>query len=61
MAEEVDPEELVSFKELVMANTIQVDAVTQLLIGKGVFNRIATSTIPPNGYIPLGMLPSLLQ
>ena len=35
MAEKLDPDELVSFKELLMANSIQVDAVAQLLIEKG--------------------------
>ncbi len=35
MAEKLDPEELVSFKELLMANSIQVDALAQLLIEKG--------------------------
>ena len=32
MAEKLDPSELVSFKELMMANSMQVDAVAQLLI-----------------------------
>jgi beta-N-acetylglucosaminidase len=36
MAEKLDPKELVSFKELPMANSIQVDAVAQLLIEKGI-------------------------
>jgi beta-N-acetylglucosaminidase len=36
MAEKLDPKELVSFKELLMANSIQVDAVAQLLIEKGI-------------------------
>jgi len=36
MAEKLDPKELVSFKELFMANSIQVDALAQLLIEKGV-------------------------
>lgn len=39
MAEKLDEKELVSFKELLMFNTIQVDAVTQLLIDKGVFTE----------------------
>ena len=37
MAEKLDEKELVSFKELLMTNTIQLDAVTQLLIEKEVF------------------------
>lgn len=39
MAEKLDPKELVSFKELLMANSIQADAVAQLLIEKGVFTK----------------------
>ena len=37
MAEKLEGKELVSFKELLMSNTIQVDGVTQLLMDKGVF------------------------
>ena len=39
MAEELDPKELVSFKELLIANAIQVDALTQLLVEKGIFTE----------------------
>ena len=39
MAEKLDPEELVSFKELLMANSIQIDAVAQLLIEKGIITN----------------------
>jgi hypothetical protein len=39
MAEKLDNSELVSFKELLMANTIQVDAAVQLLIEKGFFTQ----------------------
>ena len=39
MAEKLDPEELISFKELLMANSIQVDAVAQLLIEKGIITN----------------------
>jgi len=39
MAEKLDPNELVSFKELLMANSIQVDAIAQLLIKKGFFTK----------------------
>ena len=35
MAHELDPKELVDFREMMMANTIQIDAVYQLLIQKG--------------------------
>ena len=39
MAEKLDPKELVNFEELLVSNTIQVDAVTQLLIEKGFFAK----------------------
>ena len=39
MAEQLDPSELVSFKELLMANSIQGDAIAQLLIEKGIFTK----------------------
>jgi hypothetical protein len=39
MAQKLDEKELVAFKELLMSNTIQVDAVTQLLMEKGVFTE----------------------
>jgi hypothetical protein len=39
MAEKLDEKELVTFKEKLMANSIQVDAVAQLLIEKGVFTE----------------------
>ena len=39
MAEKLDPEELVAFKELLMANSIQVDAIAQLLIEKGIITK----------------------
>ena len=39
MAEKLDSNELVSFKELLMANSIQVDAIAQLLIEKGFFTK----------------------
>jgi ATP-dependent Zn protease len=39
MAETLDPSDLISFKELLMANSIQVDAIAQLLIEKGVFTK----------------------
>ena len=37
MAEKLDPKELVTFKELLIANTIEVEAVAQLLVEKGIF------------------------
>ena len=39
MAEKLDPKELVSFKELLMANSIQIDAIAQLLIEKGIITK----------------------
>ena len=39
MAEKLDQSELVSFKELLMANSIQVDAIAQLLIEKGIITE----------------------
>ena len=39
MAQQLDPKELVSFKELLMANSIQVDAICQLLMDKGLFTE----------------------
>jgi hypothetical protein len=35
MAQKLDPAELVSFKELLMANSIMADALVQLMIDKG--------------------------
>ncbi len=37
MAETLDNKEVVETKELLMAQMVQIDAVTQLLIDKGVF------------------------
>ena len=39
MAEKLDEKELVSYEELLMANMIQLDAVTQLLIEKGIMSE----------------------
>jgi hypothetical protein len=39
MAKQLDSNEIVSFKELLMANSIQVDAAVQLLIEKGFFTE----------------------
>jgi hypothetical protein len=39
MATKLDEKELVSFKELLMANSIQVDAAVQLMIEKGFFTK----------------------
>ena len=37
MGEKLSDKELVSFKEMLIANSIQVDALAQLLIEKGIF------------------------
>ena len=39
MAEKLDAQELVQFKELLIANTIQVDALAQLLIEEGLISE----------------------
>jgi len=39
MGKTVSAKELVEFKELLMANSIQVDAMAKLLIEKGVFTE----------------------
>ena len=39
MAKKLDPKELVTFQELVIANSIQTDALAQLLIEKGIITK----------------------
>ena len=39
MAGKLDNKELVSFKEMLMANSVQVDAIAQLLIEKGLITE----------------------
>jgi hypothetical protein len=39
MAQKLDQKELVAFKELLMTNSIQVDALTQLFIEKGYITK----------------------
>ena len=39
MAQKLDNSEIVSFKELLMANSIQVDALAQLMIRKGLITK----------------------
>ena len=39
MAQKLDENEMVSFKELLMANSIQMDALAQLLIEEGVITQ----------------------
>jgi hypothetical protein len=40
MAELLDSNDVVEFKELLMANTIQIDTMYQLLIQKGYFTEV---------------------
>jgi hypothetical protein len=39
MAEQLDPKELVSFKELLTANSIMVETLTKLLMEKGIITN----------------------
>jgi hypothetical protein len=39
MAQKLDDKELVTFEEMLMANSAQVDTAVQLLIEKGFFSR----------------------
>ena len=39
MAQKLDDSEIVTFKELLMANSIQVDALAQLMIRKGFITK----------------------
>ena len=39
MAEQLDSNELVDFRELLVANSIQVDALVMLMIDKGYFTK----------------------
>jgi hypothetical protein len=39
MAEQLDQDKLVSFRELLISNTIQVDTLTMLLIDKGLITH----------------------
>ncbi len=39
MAENFDSNEMSTFKDLLLANSLQIDAVAQLLIEKGVFSK----------------------
>ena len=39
MAQKLDENEIVSFKELLMANSIQIDALAQLMIRKGFITK----------------------
>ena len=43
MTEQLDPKEMVSFRELLISNTIQLEVVTRLLIEKGIITNEAFS------------------
>jgi len=36
MAEKLDPKELVSFEKIMIANSMEIEALTQLLVEKGI-------------------------
>ncbi len=38
MPEKLDPEELVSFKDLLMADMMEIQTIAQLLVEKGIFS-----------------------
>ncbi len=44
MAQKLDPKELVSFKELLMADMIEIQTIAQLLVEKGIFSWEEYST-----------------
>jgi hypothetical protein len=39
MASPLDPKQVVSFEELLMSQVVQQEALTRLLIEKGIFNK----------------------
>jgi hypothetical protein len=39
MAGDIDSNEMSTFKDLLLANSLQIDAVAQLLIEKGIFSK----------------------
>ena len=36
MAKKLDPKELVSFEEIILANSVEIEALTQFLVEKGI-------------------------
>ena len=39
MAQQLDPKETITFKELLIANAIQIDSIIQLLLEKGLITE----------------------
>jgi hypothetical protein len=39
MPEKLDPQQTIDFKELLIAEMIEIDTITQLLIGKGIITQ----------------------
>ncbi len=39
MAENIEPDEMATLRDLLLANALQIDAVAQLLIDKGIFSK----------------------
>ena len=39
MAQKLDPKEIVEQKELVYSNTMQIEAITRLLVKKGIITK----------------------
>ena len=39
MATPLDPKQIVSFEELLMSQVVQQEAITRLLVGKGIFAK----------------------
>lgn len=39
MAENIEPDEIATLRDLLLANALQIDAVAQLLIDKGIFSK----------------------
>ena len=52
MATPLDPKQVVSFEELLISQMVQQEALTRLLIAKGIFTKVqffvfSTGAIPP--------------
>jgi hypothetical protein len=40
MAEKLDPKEIVTSQEIIIANSMEIEALTQLLVGKGILTFV---------------------